>query len=101
MIVSEAKRDRNRAVRSKRRRGLSQREIARAVGLSRRRVRQLLEEAGGDPYRDAMIARMSFAELERDRDRLVDRIRSDLRRLAGVNEELESRRVDRINGLAS
>lgn len=70
-------------------------------GVSRWRIQQLLEQTGGDPLRDQMIARMSVTELERDRDRLADRIQSDLRRLMGVEEELESRRVDRINGLTA
>lgn len=101
MIVSEAKRDRNRAVRSKRRRGLSQRELARAVGVSRWRIRQILDETGGDPLTDQRLASMSETELSRERDRLVDRIGSDLRRFMVVEEELMVRRHDRLNGISA
>lgn len=57
---------------------------------------------GGDPLaqevRDLAVA--SQAQLERERARIEDRIRSDRRRLRLVIEELEVRNTDRLVGLA-
>lgn len=98
--MTQAKRTRNQDVRRRRGAGYSQRALARRFNVSRWRITQILDETGGDPLRDALLARMSMTELERDRDRLVDRIGADLRRLIVVEEEMEVRRTDRLVGLA-
>jgi hypothetical protein len=99
VTVSAPKRSRNRTVRTKRVRGLSQRGLAQIMGLSRWRIRQILEETGGDPIRDQRLATMSETELMREQARLVDRIASDARRLMVVEEELVVRGTDRLLGL--
>lgn len=99
VTVTQAKRDRNRTVRRRRSRGLSQRELARLFGVSRPRIQQILRETGGDPLADRRLAHMTEAELERERDRLTDRIGSDLRRLMVVDDELVVRGHDRLLGL--
>lgn len=98
--MSTAKAERNRRLLDDRARGLSHRRLARKYRLSRTRVQQVLRTVG-DPLacelRDLAVAPQ--ADLERERDRLQDRIRNDRRRLRMVLEELSSRDTDRILGL--
>lgn len=90
--------DRNRKLREMRGHGWSHRRLARQFGIHRTRVRQILLETGGDPLaRD--LAAAPVLDLERERDRLQDRIRADRRRLRSVLDELDSRRTDAILGL--
>lgn len=71
----------------------SLRDLATEFGISVTRVRQILEDTGGDPlaprYADVVW-------LEAERDRLRERIAADRRRLRDVLDELESRRTDQI-----
>lgn len=83
----------------RRARGSSLRAIADTFGISLTRVVQLLDEAGGDPLFDRRLATMSERELSRAQARLVERIATDLRRLVVVQDELETRRIDRIAGV--
>ena len=87
--------DRSRAVRQRRTGRESIRRIAHDFGISPTRVRQILADTGGDPA----VMHGTDADLERERDRLQDRIRADRKRLRLVIEELESRETDRILGV--
>lgn len=71
----------------------SLRELAGEFGISVTRVRQILEETGGDPLAPRFA---DVVWLEAERDRLRYRIAADRRRLREVLDELDSRRTDAI-----
>jgi transcriptional regulator with XRE-family HTH domain len=97
---SRAKHRRNADLRRRRERQReSLRTLARRFGVSVTRVVEILDATGGDPLRFD-FSRHSEDDLRRMCDRLADRIGSDLRLFVNAQDELESRRVDRINGLA-
>lgn len=97
--MTAGKCSRNQAVRRTRRRGMSQRDLAREFGISRLRVRQLLTQGRSDPLLGQLLAKASEHELERRSARLIERIANDLRTLELVEQELEVKRTDRILGL--
>lgn len=96
--MSQRATERNRRLRDRRAQGVSHRRLAREFRIHRTRVRQILLETGGDPLAHELgdLAVAQVVDLERERDRLQDRIRSDRRRLRLVTEELEVRRIDRL-----
>ncbi|HEU4571479.1 MAG TPA: hypothetical protein VFR93_02245 [Candidatus Limnocylindrales bacterium] len=100
-LMLEPTAQRNRRLRFLRSQRWSTWRLARHFAISQVRVRQILRDTGGDPlraeYPDLAIA--PIVDLERERERLRDRIRADRRRLRVVEEELQSRMVDRIAGL--
>lgn len=98
--MSRPKAARNRTLTRRRQSGMSQRGLARAFGVSRRTVRDLLERVG-DPLFEKFLAEASVHLLERKRARLVERIDIARRELAAVEEELEVRRNDELLGLRS
>ena len=97
--MSRADDARNAAILEDRRRNASLRAIAGRFGLSVTRVVQLVNEGRVDPVFEARRADLSERELRRYRSRLEERIASDMRRLAIVEEELEVRRIDRLAGV--
>jgi transcriptional regulator with XRE-family HTH domain len=90
---------RDRAIRRARANRESLNALAARFGISRTRVVQILAKTGGDPIDD--LGRRSIDELEAMRAAL--RVKADSRataRLGDIEDELESRRVDRILGIA-
>lgn len=102
--MGHVKSERNAALRRKRGRGASIRMLAIAFRISTMRVRQILEATGGDPLRHVVgpgLATSTMTELERERQRLRDRIATDRRRLRAVEDEIDVRATDRLLGLTS
>lgn len=96
--MSRPKTQRNGAVLRRRGGGISQRELARRFGVSRRTIRDLLESSG-DPLFEKFLAEASEHLLNRKRARLLERIAAARRELEAVEQELEVRRNDRLLGL--
>lgn len=81
-------------------RGRSQREIAEALNVSRRRVRQILAEGQpGDVLHERMLSLASLSQLVRHEAVLLEHIARDRRYLRATREEIESRRIDESAGL--
>lgn len=74
-------------------------DLSREFGISRAAIYQILDRTGGDPaaYSDDYLDGATIAELERERDRLRDRIAADRRRLRLVTAYLDSKRISLIN----
>lgn len=96
--MSAARPELRQSARQLSRRKLSQRAIARELGVSLRRVQQLLE--GDAPLarqmHEAYLAGATTAQLNRHRERLEARRAEINRRLSNVRDELESRAVDEV-----
>lgn len=90
--------DRTARLRRRRAMGASTRQLGREFGITQTQVLRILAATGGDPLASG-LERLTLADLERERERLRDRIASDRRRLRVVIDELEVRRTDRILGL--
>jgi AraC-like DNA-binding protein len=74
-------------------------ELAREFAISRSLVYQVLYRTGGDPAAfTADLETSSIEELEREHERLRDRIAADRRRLRQVMAYLDSKRISLING---
>lgn len=99
--MSRAHADRNRRLRARRAQGWSQRRLAREFRITQTRVVQILATTGGDPLATELsdLAAQNVVDLERERDRLQDRIRTDRRRLRMVLDEIDARRINGILGL--
>lgn len=81
--------------------GVSQAQIAREIGVSRRRVRQVLVEGApaADRMHELLLARAGVDDLHRHECVLVERVRRDLRHLRATREEIACRSVDELLGL--
>ena len=98
-LLTRPKVERNQTLRQHRRAGDSLRRIARQFDISLVNVQRILDETGGDPLLEALLASASEAQLRRRRDVIVERIGADLRRLIAIDEELEVRETDRLLSL--
>lgn len=98
--MAPAKAKRNSDLRRVRRKGSSTRQLAARFGISQPRVVKILEETGGDPLYVERLATTTEDRLAWERDRLTDRIRTDLGRLLAIEDELDVRERDRELGLS-
>lgn len=82
-------------------RGMSQRAIARELGVSRTRVQQIIraERSGNEAMHEAFLATASVDHLRRHERALAERIRSELKLLRATRDEIASRRRDELAGI--